>query len=351
MRVMPVQLEPSELPGSLKHLHCVLLTDSGAFGRLVESLDEIAETTRQARDTAASALSRRKFVAMTVTGTMLGASWLSGRLLTDLHLDERDMIPHYHNLDRSRRIFFPTTAIDVVPPSSHHRIQKTILLSGGAETYGHEYNVLMRLKEYLPAQSYQLVDNRWEPEPGHSLVCLGGGEANQLTNELVGDLTTPKFFVGNEREKVQLQYAVKAIGRDRVWHLQYGDMYPGRNSAIAACDGSPLALPKTDAKQRTLTEDYLLVTRMPGRGPGTTVTIFSGLHGPGTRAAELLLSNLPAPQVDFLVRRLNWKGTGPVPWFQAVFRAWDFEEIGESWVPRQIECVRDSCPPIPLSHR
>jgi hypothetical protein len=167
---------------------------------------------------------------------------------------------------------------------------------------------------------------------------------------ILGSLERPEFVVGNEEHKVQLRYAprgIRGIGPVEK-HLQYGEMYSGRNTAIVDPSGRALLEPKTATANRELTEDYLLVTRVPGLQPGTTATILSGLHGPGTRAAELLFTPSACREFDILAGFLKWDGKGPLPWFQAVFRAFHFEELSGSWVPRRIECLRDQCPPICL---
>ncbi len=282
---------------------------------------------------------------MTLTGGAAAvACWLRGKSISILREEERESIPNCRKQDRVRNLLFASNALDVVPPSGHPRIQQKVPFEGGHETYGHEYSVLLCLKEQLPARQWEFVDDEWDPMATHALVCLGSGASNLLTKSLVGDLVTPRFHVGNEHETVRLPYGTNAVGGDKVWHLQHDELYPGGNSAIVAADGSSLALPQL-GKERRLIEDYLLVSRIPGRQPGTTATIFAGLHDPGTRATELAVANLRAKDADYLAKRLNWNGREPVRYFQAVFRASDFEEVQRSWVPRRIECVTDACPP------
>jgi hypothetical protein len=70
----------------------------------------------------------------------------------------------------------------------------------------------------------------------------------------------------------------------------------------------------------------LLVTRIPGEAPGTYVTIFAGLHGPGTRAAELLYSDgiVPLRELESLHDKIGFR-LGRTPFFQAIFRASEFD--------------------------
>ncbi len=232
---------------------------------------------------------------------------------------------------------------EVIPPSNWIRKPPDIKLARGVATYGHEYAVLRSITDFY-SQAPITWDRRsesWLTHANSSQVLLGSGSSNLATADIIGTRDKPQFNVDLGGRHITLPYAVGA-GDGKLTRLQYGEVFPFNKNSICRSDGKVLLQAEGESEQ---TDDYLLVTRIPGRVPNTISTILAGLHGPGTRSAELLFQTIAARELRELADRIGHK-SGAVPFFQAVFRASRFIEADRSKVPTELELVTDICPPV-----
>ena len=147
--------------------------------------------------------------------------------------------------------------------------------------------------------------------------------------------------------RVRLAYSMIPV-EGVIEREQYGETYRGPASAIVDASGRQVAKP--DAPSQQLKEDYLLVTRLPGWAgvEGTSVLIFAGLHGPGTRSAELILTSIDPKELSYLADKIGLGSDRPTPYFQAVFRATSFCLKDGSHVAQKLVCMKENCPPVVL---
>lgn len=232
---------------------------------------------------------------------------------------------------------------EVIPPSNWIRRPPDIKLASGGATYGHEYAVLRSIADFY-SQAPITWDRRsdsWLTHANSSQVILASGNSNLASAEIIGTSREPRFTVKSGDSQIKLTYAV-GTGQGKLKRLQYGEEMPFNKNSICGTDGRALLQAEGEGDQ---TDDYLLITRIPGQVPNTVSTILAGLHGPGTRSAELLFQTIAARELRELSDRIGHK-SGGVPFFQAVFRASRFIEADGSKVPTELELVTNICPPV-----
>jgi hypothetical protein len=180
-----------------------------------------------------------------------------------------------------------------------------------------------------------------------SKVIIGSGAANSFAETYMGKPGNPLF----ETSTCPLVYGV-GMGRGSFFRKQYGLDIERNAHAICGRDKRPLLHP--ESQDKTQTDDYLLVTRIPGEKEGTVITLFTGLHGPGTRAAEILFSeqSIPMKELEKLAELVKLR-PGKTAYYQAVFRASQFDpnlisDHTNSDVATKLELVTKKCPPVPL---
>jgi hypothetical protein len=246
-------------------------------------------------------------------------------------------------------LFFKGADTDIVPPGNWEPKRADIEVRPGLKTYAHEYHVMKAMKESLPDLTHwALRDTCWDARPEDSLICLGSGVSNEATRAFLGDIKRePKLTVDSPQGKIQLAYAMVRM-EGFVQREQYGQTYTGPASAIVDSTGRPIACP--EARERELKEDYLLVTRLPGwaGADGTSVLIFAGLHGPGTRSTELIFTSIDPKELSYLAGKIGLSTDAPTPCFQAVLRATSFCLKDGSHVAQELTCMKTNCPPVIL---
>jgi hypothetical protein len=215
-------------------------------------------------------------------------------------------------------------------------------------TYGHEACVLRAISTFLHRElgvGWENTDTLPGASPNGSKVLLGSGASNLETEQILGTPGAPRF--GNPA--CRLYYS---IGQEpqilKRW--QYGKFVTPYVHTICNPEGRPLLRPESKFGEQT--DDYLLVTRIPGTLRGTVLTVFAGLHGPGTRSTEKLFSSLRFKDLTRLASGIGLED-GKVPYFQAVFRASRFQRNApddptNSDVATELELVTEGCPPRPL---
>lgn len=218
-------------------------------------------------------------------------------------------------------------------------------LPDGQMTYGHEACVFRAISTFL----HKELGVNWEnmaslPEVGtdNSRVLLGSGASNAETEEILGRPEAPRFGT----PACTLYYGIgQELEALRRW--QYGGFVTPNVHTICDRDGKTLLRPESRGGDQI--DDYLLVTRMPGPQPGTALTIFAGLHGPGTRSAERIFSSLSLKDMTDLASIINLQRR-EIPYFQAIFRASEFrrnpsDDPTDSDVANELELVTTICPP------
>lgn len=223
-------------------------------------------------------------------------------------------------------------------------------IASGRLTYGHEATVCNAVADFLnidlnlPYAKAEVADVAKGPE---SKLILGSGSVNDEAARYLGTPDDPNSSYGSLR----LHYGIgNGTGMLKRW--QYGKEIE-RNAHII-CDSRGRVICEPDSQNQYQKDDYLLVTRLPGDEPGTCVTLFTGLHGPGTRAAELLFSErVPLDDLRKLARMIDSR-PGETSFYQAVFRASRFDQnlahdTTNSDVATDIDLVVDKCPPLKLN--
>ncbi len=222
----------------------------------------------------------------------------------------------------------------------------TVSSIGGQLTYGHEAVVLKAISTFLNRDfgiPWTKMQGSSQAESIASEVLLGSGASNARVRSILGEPKTPRFG----SENIKLHYSIGEEER-KVRRWQYGGWVTPKIHTILSREGRVLTCPESDSGDQI--DDYLLVTRAPGQFPGTTTTIFGGLHGPGTRSVERLFSSIPFKDLLELASIIDLR-KDEVPYFQAIFRASKFrrhleDDPTDSHVATQLELVTlDGCRP------
>ncbi len=216
-------------------------------------------------------------------------------------------------------------------------------LANGTSTYGHEACVFKSAFTFLTNDMeipHSAMEQFPDPSDQNSKVSLGSGSSNEYTKHILGTPERPNFGLPG----CTLRFSI-GEEKQRIKRWQYGmDVTPYVHT-ICDSNEKPLLRPSIghDGYQ---SDDYLLVTRIPGTRENTTITIFSGLHGPATRSTELLLSGeLSAKELETLANAVGLEN-GKVPHFQAIFRASGIKknltsDPTDSHVATRLELVTD----------
>jgi hypothetical protein len=235
---------------------------------------------------------------------------------------------------------------EVICPTDWSHKPPDVRLPNGKLTYGHEYAILQSIANFYDQApiAWDSKNESWLAHAHSSQIILASGSSNLASAEIIGTPTNPRFSTRLGDFQVNLTYAIK-LADGRLKRLQYGEEIERRRHAI--CDKNKKVIVQADGAGGYQTDDYLLVTRLPGAAPDTVLTVLSGLHGPGTRSAEMLFQTVSTMDLGELATTIDHQ-SGNVPYFQAVFRASRFIELNGSSVPTEIELVTRGCPPIRL---
>ena len=238
---------------------------------------------------------------------------------------------------------------EFIPPTNWGHKIPNVALPGGGRTYGHEAAVLKSIANFvcssLPLVTWDINESSWLAHRDFSQVMLASGSSNLATRAVIGEPEKPMFISNLNGVAVKLAYSI-GMGTGELKRHQYHEEIKRRALAICKADGSPaLQAEGSGGWQR---DDYLLVTRVPGPAPNSVYTVLSGLHGPGTRSAELLFTALSSQNLQRLASYIGHEH-GHNPYFQAVFRASNFKIFDGSDVATHMELViSEKCPPVPI---
>jgi hypothetical protein len=215
---------------------------------------------------------------------------------------------------------------------------------GGKKTYGHEASVVESIFRFVQSGDVDIAvkDASWLANTGSSRILLASGSSNLATQEVIGTPRNPIHSPKVGDSRVSLPYSI-GLGCGTFERLQYGKPEVRTPHCIQRASGNERLQPDVDAGKQM--SDYLLVTRIPGPSEGTVYTVLAGLHGPGTRSAELLFGSVSPKDLEKLASMIDHK-SGKVPSYQAIFRASKFQVVDGSDVPSQLELVTERFPPI-----
>jgi len=228
-----------------------------------------------------------------------------------------------------------------IPPRDWTLGLPDVDLGSGVSTYGHEAQVLRSIARFLCSEHlaiWQPTRAKPRPDPHSSQVLLGSGSSNSATRRLIGAPWSPMVNLGS----LQLHYTI-GDGKGTLKRYQYGRELERPAHAICTHDLRPVLSP--EARGGWQQDDYLLVTKIPGNVKNTVRTIFAGLHGPGTRATELLFDSVPLGDLEELAAAVG-SHVGRACYFQAVFRASAFITVDGSQIATRLALA--DCPPLPI---
>jgi hypothetical protein len=220
-------------------------------------------------------------------------------------------------------------------------LKATIEVAPGVFTYRNQVIALSAIRDMF-GDVLRRSDDLWQIDPGHSLMCVGSATSNAITRKVLGDPLSPRFRVTSNLGTIVLPYSMRALPGENTFRIQDQAPLLTWNHEILAQNGSCLAKPTTD-KDGVLSDDFLLVTRIPGSNPNTDIVVFGGIHGPAIWAIDLLLRQIHSSELTFLRGCL-----GTAHYYQAVFHVTGLKEHGGTTVPGEITCVRIGCPPVAL---
>ncbi len=296
-------------------------------------------------------IGRRRFAAVTISVAGAGIAAIKA-VAPNAAWDAIKMIyvrfagPRTHtipgDLELLKHLFFDSPSPMDVVPSAHHSTQApTIEVSEGVYTYPNQEQAITAIRDLF--ETIDVVwDEPWEIDPTHSLICIGSPASNLVSKRIFGSTLNPRFRIPSHKSLVHLPYALALVPGVKVWRVQDGRRHQTDEYAIIDHNGNHLVQPAVDVHKKLL-NDFLLVSRIPGRREGTDIVIYSGLHGPAIRAIDLLFYCIHPKDLVALKDSI-----GASRYFQAVFRVTELREDGGTTVPSGLELVRTKCPPVPL---
>ncbi len=241
------------------------------------------------------------------------------------------------------------TDTEFIPPTNWGPRMPNVRLPGGGKTYGHEAEVLRAIANFVsssvPLITWDVNKSSWVAHQDCSQVMLASGSSNLATRTIIGEPAKPVFVSKLGNAAARLTYSI-GMGSGELKRRQYHEEIKRRALAVYKADGKCII--QAEASGHWQRDDYLLVTRVPGPVAGTVYTVLAGLHGPGTRAAELLFTALSLPDLQKLKSCIGLRADRP--FFQAIFRASDFKVLDGSDVATRIELVTsEQSRPVPIS--
>jgi hypothetical protein len=236
---------------------------------------------------------------------------------------------------------------EFIPPRAWDHAPPDVLLSDGTKSYEHEYEVLRSIARVMSSApiTWDVSHESWLAHAACSQVFLASGQSNEGSRWVIGKPDSPIWALRVGDRTIEFNYSI-AKGTGRFKRLQYAQEL--ERDALAIYDRTGRNLAQAEVSGGWQRDDYLLVTRLPGPQPNTVLTVLAGLHGPGTRSAEMLFDAVSATDLKQLASLIGHE-SGRVPHYQAVFLASGFQQIRGSDVAARIELVTQGCPPKRLN--
>jgi hypothetical protein len=167
--------------------------------------------------------------------------------------------------------------------------------------------------------------------PDDDVVIIGSQVSNRAARSLLGkaDQEAPVFHIAHGGWRTELHWNLYTPeNAPRTTIREFGG--PRESTAHVICErGNPVpyASERDPARTRYL-DDYLLVTALPRRmGGQQRALVFSGLHGAGARAIDLILREPPTDLLEEAARQI-----AGAPYFQIlIYLETRPDEQGESF--------------------
>lgn len=277
------------------------------------------------------------------------ADWLKGRIHETLRRPGTSLpATAFNRLNLAFELFLSSQATtEFIPPRAWDHAPPDIELGDGTKTYGHEYEVLRRIAALFSSApiAWDVRSESWLAHTRCSQVLLASGQSNEASRVVLGRAENPRWSLKIGGRVLNMAYSI-GVGAGRLKRHQYGEII--ERKALAICNRNGKILVQAEGAGGWQQNDYLLVTRIPGPKPHTVVTLLAGLHGPGTRSAEMLFTEVSSRDLTDLAAQIDHE-SGSVPYFQAVFMASRLQTLGGSSVATRLELVTKGCPPVRLS--
>jgi hypothetical protein len=244
-------------------------------------------------------------------------------------------------LDLLEHLFFRTekqTALIV--PTHHPDLRPTVAVRDSVKTYPGDFEAFRAIRNLFPTAK-AASDDDLVVDSSQALVCVGSQISNVVSKKVLGDPSRRHFSVSWHGKNIRLAYAMQVLPSTQIARWQDDEVLVTKNYGIFRSGYSTPLVPQTVRSEQK--DDYLLVTRVPGPDGGS-VTIFGGVHGSGTRALSLLMSDkIEIGDLRYLAKAINSE-----QYFQAVFHVTGLEPRGDTTVPTSIALIRREFPPVPL---
>ena len=166
--------------------------------------------------------------------------------------------------------------------------------------------------------------------PDDDVVIIGSQVSNSSARAFLGNVQRkdPVFRIAHGGWRTELHWNLVTPEDAPLTTIREFRGHRASSAHVICERGNPVPYAsQRDPTQLRYLDDYLLVTALPRRKEGRQrVLIFSGLHGPGNRAVDLILREPPIDLMKEAVRQLSG-----APFYQIVLRVQTIpDEKGES---------------------
>lgn len=193
-------------------------------------------------------------------------------------------------------------------------------------------------ERFLKNISLRVVRGFPNAKPDDSLILFGSQVSNLNSRLLLGNpfnLDRPKLCVAKPADgwQARLRWNLYTpVGAPIISRQQFGAPWVTRNHFIGGSKGETYESKRQD---EVLEDDYLLITALPRFARGTQrIIVFAGCHGPGQKAATLLLRKSPSKQLQVLANKIAGE-----PYYQALFHVDLARDDEGEFFPKQAELI------------
>jgi len=187
--------------------------------------------------------------------------------------------------------------------------------------------------------SIRTVSGNPQVRPKDSIILFGSQVSNLNTRELMGNpwRDDPILSVQGEGWQADLRWNLHTPPSSPMTErVQFGEVWRTENHMFADRHGQPIS-PK--AGIGWMEDDFLLVTVLPRYGSeNQRIVVFSGIHAPGSQAAELLFRTPSSSDLRKLLKKVRRE-----PFYQALFRVAVSRDASSQFVPTKLELVEGHC--------
>jgi hypothetical protein len=191
-----------------------------------------------------------------------------------------------------------------------------------AQTYASRF---FRHTHFYPVKGFPRV------RPTDDVVIIGSQVSNASARAFLGSVQqqTPVFHIAYSGWRTDLHWNLVTPEDAPLTTIREFRGHRASSAHVIFERGNPVPYAsQRDPTQSRYLDDYLLVTVLPlSKGQSQRVLIFSGLHGPGNRAVDLILREPPVDLMEQAVRQI-----ANAPFYQMMLRVQTIpDEKGESF--------------------